>query len=116
MLTNEEIKNLRIGDAIYVEDQVYKVTNLSMHNITTNYTISFSHCFLLDPDNFISLNPPKTKKKYWLWAFRDDKTDHLECTYDYYDDDFRNTSGDLIKVNYYFKQKLEYSMIEIEES
>jgi len=112
MLTNEEIKNLRIGDAIYVEDQVYKVTNLSMHNITTNYTISFSHCFLLDPDNFISLNPPKTKKKYWLWAVQERYDSEIYRTMYYYDANLLSLSGKYTVKDLFFARRIDNTMEE----
>ena len=109
MLTNEEIKNLKIGDEIYIFGKKDTIISLDLFNVVTTN----ASCMITT--NKLSLSPPKKKKKYWLWAYkRHTCTGYsLAITINYYDKDFINLDGTSIQTAW--KQKLEYTMIEIEE-
>lgn len=111
MLTKEEIRNLRIGDEIYDQERLYKIIELTESEIRVCDGIVDYYSDL--DDSKLSLNPPKKMKKYWLWAYKGSKGNSLTCTDFYYsEDDVKEYS---ILNDAYFKQKLDYTMIEIEE-
>lgn len=111
MLTKEEIKNLRIGDEIYFKNNKHEVNSLDVSHIgITN--VAFSK---ISTDPELSMKPIKKMKKFWLWAIQVSKESELKPTPLYYDDDFLSIQGIFSIKNVYFKQKLDYSMVEIEE-
>jgi len=112
MLTKEEIKNLRIGDEIYVAGKKEYVTSLDLRGVET----STSYRDYDDEEGLkISLNPPKIKKKYWLWAVMWYDYSDLVITSSYYDDKGYTVQGSPYIKDIYFAKKLDYTMIEIEE-
>ena len=116
MLTEEEIRNLRIGDEIYIEGELQTVELLSIDNIgVVNSHVLYGHCFLQDPDNFVYLKPPVKKKKYWLYVVKIYESCPLKINPRYFDVNGISTDG-MVDVNYFhFAQKLDYTMIEVSE-
>lgn len=115
MLTKEEIKNLRMGDEIWVDGKIEEVTGLGLDYLWTCKTNHHLHNSLMNEDCKYSLNPPKKMKKFWIWSLQDVKGGSIYTTDYYFDENFRGVDGcSYSSFDFYFKQKLDYTMIEIE--
>jgi len=108
MLTKEEIKNLRIGDEIYIFGKKDTIISLDLFDVVTTN----ASCMITT--NKLSLNPPKTKKKYWLWAVKWSESDDITNTSIYYDNDMISETGEYNLNQYSFCLKIKNTMIEIE--
>lgn len=101
MLTKEEIRNLRIGDEIYLDGILNTISELYKHHLAIEDGRVFNN--LTHEEEGLSLNPPKKMVKMWKWAVK--------------------TSEGVVETSYFLPEsnipdcyiKLLYTEIEVEE-
>lgn len=109
-----EIKDLLKQETVWYEGKEYKILGIN----TGAWIIK------IDKDketlvsiSDISLTPPKQKKKYWLWAVRNNKNEAYHVSDWVLDEEGNFSNGDKSKAWEQGKEriKLENTMIEVEE-
>ena len=115
MLTKEEIKNLRIGDYVFIFNHGRIISELNKTEIHFEESASSLEWIHNDSDDLF-LIPPKKKKKFWKWAYKNHESELVKESSFFYDDKLnRNDTGggDFLKKTPW-KQKLENVFIEVE--
>lgn len=117
-LTYKEVKEaMKNGEVTLVNTDGGLVRVLAFtHKLNTLVTESEGGVVLLRREDEISdwTIKPNTKK-YWLWAYKEKGKKLLRTTNEYYDDEYRDSSGFLsreLSSNDTYKKKLLYTEIE----